>query len=248
MSEPQRIGGALAAHPGAAIARRVRAKRMDAGPTDPPTPSTVAGRPAAYPPVDPATLRPIAEPGPPPRVPDRYYCTLDDLEPTRAVLAARVWLDRAKADPTDPRGLLLYGPVGPGKSTIAGAIATELGAPYEASFWPVADLLAAIKREYNSPNHDRDDVLVRIAKRPLLVLDDLGVGKATEWTVRDVIAGIISQRYDARQRLIITTNLSPQKLADYLDDNRLTSRLTEMAEIVEVAGVDRRRKQERRRW
>jgi hypothetical protein len=62
--------------------------------------------------VDPATLLPTSEPGRPPRVPDRYYGVLDDLEPTDPVRRVRAWLEHVRADPGASRGLLLLGPVG----------------------------------------------------------------------------------------------------------------------------------------
>jgi DNA replication protein DnaC len=192
--------------------------------------------------VDPATLLPTSEPGRPPRVPDRYYGVLDDLEPTAPVRRVRAWLEHVRADPAASRGLLLLGPVGTGKSTIAGAIAVEMGAPAFAQFWPTHDLLRTIRDEISTPNPDRRPVFDKIAARCLLVLDDLGAERSSEWSKRDVIAGIIAARYDARQLLVITSNLGPQEIADHLEDDRLTSRLTEMVELVEVDGPDRRRR------
>jgi hypothetical protein len=184
-----------------------------------------------------------AEPGPPPNVPVKYHGLakdLDGLDPA-AVARARDWLRYARTDPAPSRGLLLLGEVGTGKSTIAGALAVEMGAPRFAQFWPVDDLFAEIKREYSTPQHDRDDVLTRIAKRRLLVLDDVGAEQpVTDWT-RGTIGKLVSSRYDASQLLIITSNLAAQDFVQYLDHERIISRLHEMLVIVEVGGPDRRK-------
>lgn len=188
--------------------------------------------------VDPATLAPPPEPGPPPRVPDRYYHRLADLDQTEQVQRARGWLDSIQADPSASRGLMLLGRVGTGKSTIAGALAVELGAPFRAHFWPVGALLRALRDEIRTP--DRRPILDRIAVRRVLVLDDLGAERATEWSKREVIANLIAARYDAGQPVVITSNLNPQEVVDYLGDERLTSRLRQMVDIIEVSGPDRR--------
>ena len=237
MPEPEPLEAALDAHPGAQTARQRWADRT-AGEAPAPDRDPIT--------IDPATLRPAAEPGPPPYVPNRYYGCLDDLEQTDPVRRARAWLDHVRADPTASRGLLFLGPEGRGKSSIAGALAVEIGAPYYAQFWPTHDLLRTIREEIRNRDEGRDDVLARIAKRRLLVLDDLGAERRSEWSRRDVIAGLIAARYDAGQLLVITSNLTPREIVDHLEDRRLPSRLAQMVEIIEVEGVDRRRQEQER--
>lgn len=213
------------------------------GPAEPPADALPSAwrDDAGYAYVDPADLAPAREPGPPPRVPARYHARLADLTPSPAVTAARTWLDGYRRAPDAARGLLLIGPVGTGKSTIAGALAVEAGAPGDAHFWPTSALLRTIRDEMHTPHADRMGVVDRIATRRLLVLDDLGAERASEWSRQDVIAGLISARYDARQPIVITSNLTPAAIVAHLDDPRLGSRLTEMADIIEVGGQDRRR-------
>lgn len=180
------------------------------------------------------THRPAApgESGPPPRVPRRYARPLEDLGDGPAT-AIRDWVSNR---PTD--GLLLVGPVGTGKSTAAGAVALHLGAPYHCSFWPVPDLIAALKDEMNNPT-DSYTVTQKIKRRPALALDDIGTEHDTEWQ-RKVLTDLIAHCYDQQHTLIATTNLAPADLEQALGE-RTTSRLNEMCTLVPMLGRDRRR-------
>lgn len=173
-------------------------------------------------------------PGKPPAVPPRYARPLADLETTDAVGKARRWIERYEPG----NGLLLVGPVGPGKSSIAGALALALGAPYRCSFWPVPDLVTATKAEFGQPSESYG-ITERIVRRPALVLDDIGTEASTDWQ-RKLLTDLVAHFYDQAQTLIATTNLDPGRLSDALGE-RTTSRLFEMCELVPVKGDDRRR-------
>ena len=177
--------------------------------------------------------RPTAPPATPPRVPAKYNRPIDDLEQTGAVRQAHTWLT---ARPTP--WLLLVGPVGAGKSTIAGALAVELHTPYHCSFWPVGQLIAAMKAEFDNPPEGHS-VRTKIDKRHDLVLDDLGTELDSPWQTT-AITDIIAHRYDHQLGLIATTNLTFGQLTDRFGE-RTGSRLREMCTVLVVAGDDRRR-------
>lgn len=170
----------------------------------------------------------------PPSVPARYRADLTALEQTDPVKAARAWIDSYQPG----RGLLLVGPVGTGKSTIAGALATLLQAPTRCSFWPVRALIAAIKAEMDTPREGYT-VTQKITRRPALVLDDLGTELPTGWQL-NTVAELIDDRYDNQLTLVATTNLTPRQLEERLGE-RTVSRLHEMCDLVKVTGTDRRR-------
>lgn len=171
---------------------------------------------------------------PPPAVPAKYTTPLADLEQTEAVKAAQEWIDGYQVG----KGLLLLGQVGTGKSSIAGALASTLGAPVHASFWPVADMLAKMQDEFGQPQ-DGYNVRQKIDRRDGLVLDDLGTELPTAWQTK-ALTDVIAHRYDNGLTLIATTNLTPKMLGERLGE-RTVSRLHEMCELVRVTGTDRRR-------
>jgi len=76
-------------------------------------------------------------------------------------------------------------------------------------------------------------------KAALLVIDDIGAEKPSEWT-QERIYSVIDHRYANCLPLIVTSNLPPSKLADQIGD-RAASRLAEMCEVVAMTGTDRRK-------
>jgi DNA replication protein DnaC len=73
----------------------------------------------------------------------------------------------------------------------------------------------------------------------LLVVDDIGAEKPSEWT-RERVYSVIDHRYAGCLPLIVTSNLPPSKLADQIGE-RAASRLAEMCEVVAMTGTDRRK-------
>ena len=146
------------------------------------------------------------------------------------------------------QNLILYGDVGTGKSSLAYACARSviedlnLGWAVKVEWVAVRQLLAQTKASFNGgPPVERDFG----EDCDLVILDDLGAERCTEWT-RDYLATIIENRYDHGKATIVTTNYAPSKLAVRLgyDDvtigERLVSRLIENAVVVPFKGADRR--------
>ena len=89
-------------------------------------------------------------------------------------------------------------------------------------------------------------VLNPVLKADVLVLDELGASKPTDW-VRDTMANIINTRYNDKKLTIFTTNYLDERRAEKdetLEDRigvRLRSRLYEMCKTVSISGEDFRR-------
>lgn len=106
------------------------------------------------------------------------------------------------------RGLWFDGPVGTGKTSLAILVAKaakEAGRSY--AVYPVPRLLAEIKRTFD---RDASDTYLGFFRRlctvDLLVLDDLGAEKQTEWVLEQLYS-IVNERWQDRQSIVVTTNV-----------------------------------------
>ncbi|MBV9217252.1 MAG: ATP-binding protein [Acidobacteria bacterium] len=164
---------------------------------------------------------------------------------SEALMAAMEW---QHAYPKVDRGLLFMGSVGVGKTHLAVSILkglTERG--FDCLFYDFATLLKEIQDSYNASTQTSElGVLSPVLNAPVLVLDELGASKPTDW-VRDTMAHVINTRYNDKKLTIFTTNYLDQRRTDrdeVLEDRigtRLRSRLYEMCDTVVMIGNDYRR-------
>jgi DNA replication protein DnaC len=151
--------------------------------------------------------------------------------------------------PAVERGLLFTGPVGTGKTHLSAAILrglVEKGVP--CLFYEFGALLKEIQNSYNPVSQASElKVLAPVYETEVLVLDELGASKPTDW-VRDTMMQVIGTRYNERKLTIFTTNYPDarrQPAEETLEDRvgvRLRSRLYEMCRTVTVEGEDYRRR------
>ena len=150
--------------------------------------------------------------------------------------------------PAIERGLLFMGTVGVGKTHLAVSILkglTERG--FNCLFYESGSLLKEIQNSYNIHTQTSElKVLAPILEAEVLVLDELGASKPTEW-VRDTMANIINTRYNDKKLTIFTTNYLDERRTEKdetLEDRvgvRLRSRLYEMCRTVPMGGEDFRK-------
>lgn len=154
----------------------------------------------------------------------------------------------AKSYPNVDRGLLFMGTVGVGKTHLAVSILkglTERG--YSCLFYEFGSLLKEIQDSYNPQTFTSElSVLAPVLKADVLVLDELGASKPTDW-VRDTMAHVINTRYNDKKLTIFTTNYLDERRREgeeILEDRigtRLRSRLYEMSKTVVIDGKDFRK-------
>ncbi|MFC6067020.1 ATP-binding protein [Streptomyces ochraceiscleroticus] len=137
------------------------------------------------------------------------------------------------------RSLLIVGTTGTGKTHQAyGAVRSLLAAGVRLRWkaTTAADLYADLRPR---PGHDGERELQDLARCPLLIIDDLGAAKASEWT-EEITMRLIDRRYTQMLPTLVTTNLGMADLRAHIGD-RVASRLTEMTDKVILDGPDRRR-------
>ncbi len=188
------------------------------------------------------------------RIPRRHQqCTLANYHPTPGnSTQLRAFNDAFRlADqfPVVDRGLLLMGTVGVGKTHLAVAILRKiLEKGVQSLFYEFGALLKEIQDSYNPVSKTSElRVLAPVYEAEVLVLDELGAVKPTDW-VRDTMMQIINKRYNERRLTIFTTNYMDSRRTaaeETLEDRigvRLRSRLYEMCKTVQVEGDDYRRR------
>jgi DNA replication protein DnaC len=191
------------------------------------------------------------------RIPRRYeQCSLQNYYPAKGKYyniqsnAFRFAYTLARTYPAVDRGIVFMGPVGVGKTHLSVAIIRDLIEKQGRNclFYEFGSLLKEIQNSYNPISQTSElKVLAPVFDAEVLVLDELGASKPTDW-VRDTMMQIINTRYNNKKLTIFTTNYldgrrkeSDETLEDRIGV-RLRSRLYEMCKTVQIEGEDYRRK------
>ncbi len=184
-------------------------------------------------------------------IPKRYlHCSLANFAAYNESLEHAVAAARRVAEvfPVVGRGLCLEGQPGVGKTHLAVAVLTQVvqTAGARGLFYDTRDLLRVIRSTYDPSIRTTElEVLRPVMTADLLVLDDLGAEKTSEW-VDETMNLIVNTRYNERRLTIFTSNYLD--IPDDTDPNsllyrigfRMRSRLHEMCEFVQLDGADYR--------
>jgi len=197
-------------------------------------------------------------------IPERFkHCGFPEYETgsSSSLAAAKVIAEKWAAEyPLNQTGLLLVGPSGLGKTHLAvAAIKALANKGVRSLFCDYRELLKQIQNSYNPSSQTTELELLRpVFETEVVVLDDLGAQKPSEW-VWDTVSFILNSRYNGKKPTIITTNFldgpsvreegaqgarraaREETLGDRIGE-RMRSRLFEMCRFIPMDGKDFRRK------
>jgi DNA replication protein DnaC len=208
------------------------------------------------------------------RIPKRYeHCELSEFDTEfdgahpsleKALICARKFVAEY---PMDKTGLVLTGSIGTGKTHLAVGIIKDLirTKQINCTFYEYRDLLKAIQGSYDPSVQASEVTILRpVFESELLVIDEIGGMRSTEW-VEETVGFILNTRYNDQKTVIITTNFPDlpaapslaageavdtfrtraatrrHTLGDRISD-RMLSRLHEMCRFVQIDGPDVRMK------
>lgn len=146
-------------------------------------------------------------------------------------------------------GLLIYGGVGTGKTYISCSIANAIIEKYlyECKVINFSQILNDLQK--GGFSLDRNEYISDLTSKTLLVLDDFGIERNTEYALEQIY-NVINARYQKQKPTIITTNIDYQDMTKEQTDlmmARIYSRIIEMSVPLKIVGEDRRKQKQKQK-
>ena len=164
----------------------------------------------------------------------------DDMSNARLTAAMQRYVDHFEDLRKAGKGLLLHGPVGTGKTYAACEVANAL---IDRGYPVLVTNFERITNIIQSSFEGRQEYIDSLNEFALLVLDDLGAERDSTY-MQGMVYNIIDARYRAGLPMIITTNLSMEKIKkpENMEQMRIYDRVLERCFPIEVSGSSKRRK------
>lgn len=168
-------------------------------------------------------------------------CRFDTATMSEEIVKCKRYADAWDDMRRKNNGLLLWGNTGNGKTFAAACIANELidrGIPA---------MITSFPRILNA-GYDKQEIIEQVRYYPLLVIDDLGAERSSEYAMETVYT-VIDERYKSKKPLIVTTNLTLDELCKpkNMDYQRIYDRVIEMCTPLVFKGDNLRREKANKR-
>lgn len=169
----------------------------------------------------------------------REWTFANDNGHTPQMNYAHTYVDEWETMKAENIGYLLWGKCDCGKSYLAGCIANAL---MEKEIPVRMTNFSLILNDLSTSFEGRNEYIDRLCRPPLLILDDLGIERGTEYALEQVY-NVIDSRYRSGRPLIVTTNYTPDMLRNPQDTAhaRIYSRVMEMCVPVLCTGRQNRK-------
>lgn len=169
----------------------------------------------------------------------RFTFSADDRDKPKISDAMQRYADQWEEAKAGNIGLLLHGPVGTGKTFYAACIANAL---LDRNISCVMTSLIRVINTMQGMFEERQAYLDDLVNYPLLILDDLGAERESEY-MQEQVYNIINARYCTGKPLIVTTNISIEEIKNPKNESyrRIYDRVLQMCQPVLIGGGSRRR-------
>lgn len=144
------------------------------------------------------------------------------------------------------KGLYLHGNFGCGKTYILSACFNEMqkrGFTTKIVYLP--DLLRTIKGDFEAMN----DIMDELCRVDLLLIDDIGAEKVTDWGRDEILGTILQSRMNEHKTTFFTSNFTIRELEEHLSNkgidkvkaNRIIERIKQLTLDMEMLGANMRK-------
>lgn len=163
----------------------------------------------------------------------------DDRSNEKLSEAARRYTEHFAEFSKKSQGLLLYGGCGSGKTFLAACIANRL---IDNGYSVIMTNFATLVNRLQATFEGKHDMIEKLRSCSLLIIDDLGIERRTEY-MQETVFNIIDSRYRSGKPMIITTNLTAEQLKATQDigQQRIYDRILERCIPIKVDRPSRRR-------